>query len=129
WTRQRSERRVARSSRRYRRSTQQRNRARPHGARADEHVLHLASGNGSSMTQSIQHENEPRANALRTRLDAINGLGQRTYTPTQIVVARAKGVRLWTVDGTELIDFTSGVLVSNLGHNHPLFEERYRHYC
>ena len=81
------------------------------------------------MTQSIQHENEPRANALRTRLDAINGIGQRTYTPTQIVVARAKGVRLWTVDGNELFDFTSGVLVSNLGHNHPLFEERYRHYC
>lgn len=79
--------------------------------------------------QSIQHENEPRANAIRARLDAINGLGQRTYTPTQAVIARAKGVRLWTVDGHELIDFTSGVLVSNLGHAHPLFEERYRHYC
>ncbi|MCC6794675.1 MAG: aspartate aminotransferase family protein [Candidatus Hydrogenedentes bacterium] len=81
------------------------------------------------MTQSIQHENEPRANALRARLDTINGIGQRTYTPTQIVVSRARGVRLWTVDGVELIDFTSGVLVSNLGHNHPLFEERYSHYC
>jgi 4-aminobutyrate aminotransferase-like enzyme len=79
--------------------------------------------------KSIYHENEPRANALRARLDAINGLGQRTYTPTQLVIAHAKGVRLWTVDGMELFDFTSGVLVSNLGHNHALFEERYRHYC
>jgi 4-aminobutyrate aminotransferase-like enzyme len=81
------------------------------------------------MTQSIQHENEPGANAVRARLDAINGIGQRTFTPTQTVIARAKGARLWTVDGMELIDFTSGVLVSNLGHNHALFEERYRHYC
>ena len=81
------------------------------------------------MNQSIQHDDEPRGNAVRARLDAINGLGQRTFTPTQAVIARAQGVRLWTVDGRELIDFTSGVLVSNLGHNHPLFEERYRHYC
>ena len=79
--------------------------------------------------ESIHHSNEPRANALRERLDAINGRGQRTHTPTQIVIERAKGVRLWTVDGAELIDFTSGVLVSNLGHNHPYFEERYAHYC
>lgn len=77
----------------------------------------------------IQHENEPIANAVRARLNAINGVGQRTFTPTQVVIARAKGVRLWTADGRELIDFTSGVLVSNLGHNHPRFEERYRRYC
>ena len=79
--------------------------------------------------QSIEHENEPRSNAIRARLDAINGRGQRTYTPTLAVIARASGVRLWTADGHELIDFTSGVLVSNLGHNHAYFEERYRHYC
>ncbi|NUM53628.1 MAG: aspartate aminotransferase family protein [Candidatus Hydrogenedentes bacterium] len=81
------------------------------------------------MAQSIEHENEPRGNAIRARLDAINGRGQRTFTPTQVVIASAKGARLWTVDGHELIDFTSGVLVSNLGHSHALFEERYRHYC
>ncbi|MBM3289722.1 MAG: aspartate aminotransferase family protein, partial [Candidatus Hydrogenedentes bacterium] len=81
------------------------------------------------MKKSIQHDDEPRGNAVRARLDAINGIGQRTYTPTQVVVARAQGVRLWTADGRELIDFTSGVLVSNLGHHHALFEERYRHYC
>jgi len=78
---------------------------------------------------SIEHENEPRANAVRKRLDAITGASQRTFTPTQAVIARASGVRLWTVDGAKLIDFTSGVLVANLGHHHPLFEARYKHYC
>lgn len=77
----------------------------------------------------IHHDNEPRANAVRARLHAVTGIGQRTYTPTQAVIARAMGVRLWTADGAELIDFTSGVLVSNLGHNHVLFEELYRNYC
>ena len=81
------------------------------------------------MSASIQHENEPRANDIRSRLDALVGRGQRTYTPTQLVVEKAQGCRLWTVDGKRLIDFTSGVLVTNLGHGHPRFEEllgRYR---
>ncbi|HRI88021.1 MAG TPA: hypothetical protein PK869_07150, partial [Candidatus Hydrogenedentes bacterium] len=81
------------------------------------------------MHHTVQHENEPIANALRARLDAVTGYGQRTFTPTLTAIARAEGVRLWTVDGIELIDFTSGVLVSNLGHGNALFEERYRHYC
>lgn len=78
---------------------------------------------------SIQHEHEPLANAIRQRLDSINGTGQRTFTPTLATIAKANGVRLWTMDGLELIDFASGVLVANLGHNHPLFEDRYRQYC
>ncbi|MCP4646047.1 MAG: aspartate aminotransferase family protein [bacterium] len=57
------------------------------------------------------------------------GRGQRTFTPSQAVVERAQGSRLWTVDGLELIDFTSGVLVANLGHGHARFEELYAEYC
>lgn len=81
------------------------------------------------MTDSIQHHGEPRANALRARLAAISGLGQRTYTPTQVVVERAQGCTLWTVDGRELTDLTSGVLVANLGYSHAGFEKRYSAYC
>lgn len=77
----------------------------------------------------IQHPNENRGNAVRQRLRRSTGLGQRTFTPTLITVTRAEGVRLWTADGRELIDFAAGVLVTNLGHAHPLFEERYRQYC
>ena len=81
------------------------------------------------MAAPIQHDGEPRANAIRARLDAVAGRGLRTYTPTQIVVESAHGCTLRTADGRELIDFTSGVLVSNLGYAHPRFEDRYRHYC
>ncbi|MBN2311286.1 MAG: aspartate aminotransferase family protein [Candidatus Hydrogenedentes bacterium] len=80
------------------------------------------------MSPSIQHENEPKANGIRQRLDAILGCGQRTYTPTQLVIEKARGCDLWTVDGRRLIDFTSGVLVANLGHAHARFEELFRQY-
>jgi 4-aminobutyrate aminotransferase-like enzyme len=56
------------------------------------------------------------------------GRGQRTYTPSQLVIEKAKGCWLWTVDGRKLIDFTSGVLVVNLGHAHAGFERLYRKY-
>jgi len=79
--------------------------------------------------QAIQHEGEPRANAIRERLNAVVGRGQRTYTPSQLTVEKAEGCTLWTVDGRRLLDFTSGVLVTNLGHGHPRFEERYREYA
>jgi 4-aminobutyrate aminotransferase-like enzyme len=77
----------------------------------------------------IEHANEPLSNSLRQRLGKVLGRAQSTYTPTQVVVARAEGSYLWTADGKRLTDFTSGVLVANLGHSHPRFEERYRHYC
>jgi len=62
------------------------------------------------VSASIQHDGEPKANAIRERLDAVVGKGQRTYTPTQLTVKKAKGCYLWTVDGRKLVDFTSGVL-------------------
>lgn len=81
------------------------------------------------MHAPIQHDGEPNGNSLRKSLAASTGRGQRTYTPTLAAIAKAKGCRLWTVDGRELIDFASGVLVTNLGHAHARFEERYAHYC
>lgn len=87
----------------------------------------MATQAGTSV--SIQHDGEPRANAIRERLDAVVGKGQRTYTPSQVTVAKAKGCYLWTADGRKLVDFTSGVLVANLGHDHPRFEELCRKYA
>ena len=58
-----------------------------------------------------------------TRVEAAEIVAQvepkslRTFTPTQAVIARSAGVFHWTADGRRLYDFTSGVLVSNLGHN------------
>ena len=81
------------------------------------------------MTPTIQHKGEPKANAVRRRLDGVVGRGLRTFTPSQLVVERAKGCYLWTVDGRKLIDFTSGVLVANLGHAHAGFERRCKQYA
>lgn len=81
------------------------------------------------MVTSIQHTGEENANAIRKRLDAVIGRGQRTFTPSQLVVKKAEGSIIWTVDGKELIDFTSAVLVTNLGHAHPRFEELYAKYA
>lgn len=77
---------------------------------------------------SIQHENEPNGNATREAYAKYIGAGLQTYTPTQAVVERAKGVYLWTTDGKRLLDFTSGVLVTNLGHAHKGFNKRWAKY-
>ena len=78
--------------------------------------------------ESIRHLNEPKGNAIRERLDKCVGRGQRTYTPSLIAVEKAKGCFVWTVDRRKLIDFTSGVLVVNLGYAHAGFERLYRRY-
>jgi 4-aminobutyrate aminotransferase len=38
---------------------------------------------------------------------------------SDLVVERAEGARLHTVDGRAVLDFTCGIGVTNLGHNHP----------
>ncbi len=43
-----------------------------------------------------------------------------------LVWDHGEGARVWDVDGNEYIDFTSGVLVTNLGHSHPHHVEAIR---
>lgn len=71
-----------------------------------------------------QHPDEPRGNQLRNLLADSEPRAQRTFTPTLAVIDQAEGVFLWTVDGRRLFDFTSGVLVTNLGHNPPHWNKR-----
>lgn len=80
------------------------------------------------MADPVLHDGEDLSNALRTRLAAVQGAGQRTWTPSQAVVRSAEGVWLTTVEGRRLIDFASGVLVANLGHGHTGFETRLARY-
>jgi 4-aminobutyrate aminotransferase len=40
-----------------------------------------------------------------------------------IVWDHAQGVQVWDVDGNSFIDWTSGVLVTNVGHSHPKLAE------
>ncbi len=65
----------------------------------------------------IQHPGEDASNDLRRRLAAVEPIAQRTYTPSLAVLAQSEGCYHYTPEGRKLADFTSGVLVANLGHN------------
>ena len=65
----------------------------------------------------IAHRGEERSNEVRRRTLAVEPHSLRTYTPTLAVLAKSAGCYHWTPEGRMLADFTSGVLVANLGHN------------
>jgi 4-aminobutyrate aminotransferase-like enzyme len=67
-------------------------------------------------------ERRPRSN------HKLEPLALRTFTPTQAVLSHSAGVYHWTPDGRRLYDFTSGVLVSNLGHNPESWTRRFQRY-
>src|SRR6185437_4022890 len=80
------------------------------------------------MTPSIQHAGEPQGNEQRELLGRVEPKALRTYTPTQAVIQASAGVFHWTPEGRRLYDFTSGVLVSNLGHNPASWMRRFGKY-
>ena len=69
------------------------------------------------MTQPIQFAGETRSNAVRQIIAEREPLALRTFTPSQAVFAKSAGVYHWTPEGRKLFDYSSGVLVANLGHN------------
>lgn len=66
--------------------------------------------------------------AVKTQLTQYEPRAQRTFTPSQAVLARSAGVYHWTADGRQLYDYTSGVLVANLGHNPVRWTQRFFQY-
>jgi 4-aminobutyrate aminotransferase-like enzyme len=77
---------------------------------------------------AIEHKGEVRSNAVRQVIDEREPAALRTYTPTQLAIARSAGVFHWSADGRKLYDYTSGVLVSNLGHNPVEWQKRFLGY-
>jgi 4-aminobutyrate aminotransferase-like enzyme len=77
------------------------------------------------MTTPLHHSDEPQSNAVRDGLCRFEPRSLRTFTPTQAVLARSAGCFHWTAEGRRLYDFTSGVLVSNLGHNPRSWMQRF----
>jgi 4-aminobutyrate aminotransferase-like enzyme len=69
------------------------------------------------MTAPLHHPHESASNAARDLVARYQPRALRTYTPTQAVIAKSAGIFHWTPEGRRLYDFTSGVLVANLGHN------------
>jgi 4-aminobutyrate aminotransferase-like enzyme len=76
----------------------------------------------------IAHPGEERSNDLRRRLAQVEPHCLRTYTPSLAVLAKSSGWYHWTPEGRKLADFTSGVLVMNLGHNPARWWQRVQHY-
>ena len=77
----------------------------------------MAEATQTNQTGPIEHPGEEKSNELRRRLSAAEPHTLRTYTPTLVVVDRSAGCFHWTPEGRKLADFSSGVLVANLGHN------------
>lgn len=78
------------------------------------------------MTEPLHHPHEFTSNVVRDGLARYEPRSIRTYTPTQAVLAQSAGVFHWTPEGRRLYDFTSGVLVANLGHNPQAWMRRFR---
>jgi 4-aminobutyrate aminotransferase-like enzyme len=74
---------------------------------------------------AIQHTAEPISNQFRLKSHCVEPRCLRTYTPTQVVIARSAGIFHWTPENRRLYDFTSGVLVANLGHNPTKWMQRF----
>ena len=67
--------------------------------------------------QPIQFAGEDQSNAVRTQILNQEPFAIRTFTPSQCVISHSAGSYHFTPEGRKLADFTSGVLVANLGHN------------
>lgn len=65
----------------------------------------------------VEHDGEETSNHLRHDLAATEPTCLRTRTPSMAVLHRSAGSYHYTPEGRKLADFTSGVLVANLGHN------------
>ncbi len=74
------------------------------------------------------HPNESGSNATRDQAARFEPKTLRTFTPTQAVLARSAGIYHWTPEGRRLYDFSSGVLVANLGHNPEAWMTRFTEY-
>ena len=81
-----------------------------------------------SQRPAIEFSGEPKANAVRASLTRGEPVSLRTFTPSQVVIAKSAGVFHWTSDGRRLYDYTSGVLVANLGHNPRRWLQRFARY-
>ncbi|MEX0716042.1 MAG: aspartate aminotransferase family protein [Planctomycetaceae bacterium] len=80
------------------------------------------------MPASIHFPAEEQSNAVRQVIAECEPVALRTFTPSQAVLARSAGCFHWTPEGRRLYDYTSGVLVANLGHNPRRWMQRFTGY-
>ncbi len=71
---------------------------------------------------------EDESNSIRRTIAEYEPKALRTFTPTQAVLAKSAGIFHWTPEGRRLYDYSSGVLVANLGHNPRPWLNRFADY-
>lgn len=78
----------------------------------------------------VSHHNptEAQSNAVREMAGRTEPRCLRTFTPSLAVISKSAGIFHWTPEGHRLYDFSSGVLVANLGHNPTAWTRRFRDY-
>ncbi len=76
----------------------------------------------------IQFPGEEGSNAVRRTIATQEPFALRTFTPSQAVLAKSAGCFHWTPEGRRLYDYSSGVLVANLGHNPRRWMKRLAEY-
>jgi 4-aminobutyrate aminotransferase-like enzyme len=80
------------------------------------------------MPEPIQFPGEDQSNAARRTIASREPAALRTFTPSQAVIAKSAGPFHWTAEGRRLYDYSSGVLVANLGHNPRRWLQRFFDY-
>ena len=80
------------------------------------------------MVSPIRFAGEEQSNAARESLTLQEPIALRTFTPSQAVLADSAGVFHYTPEGRRLYDYSSGVLVANLGHNPRVWMQRFAGY-
>ncbi len=76
----------------------------------------------------VEHKGEETSNHLRHDLVETEPTCLRTRTSSMAVLHRSAGSYHYTPEGRKLADFTSGVLVANLGHNPKRWWKRVMEY-
>lgn len=71
------------------------------------------------MKEFFNHRKIPGKESERILKEADSYEPSCSADQLPIVWNKAKATRVWDVDGNEYLDFTSGVLVTNVGHCHP----------
>ena len=80
------------------------------------------------MTAPISHPQESQSNRQRLEAARFEPRSLRTFTPSQAILSHSAGIFHWTPEGRRLYDFSSGVLVANLGHNPVSWMRRFTRY-
>ncbi len=81
---------------------------------------------GSSVLSRYSASTEYLARAERVTMNAAQTLSKRADAFTRgafpVAILRGVGCKVWTIDGTEMVDFICGLGALLLGHAHPSIE-------